>query len=170
MKENWESSLAHVLESEGGWSDHPSDPGGATMKGVTLNTYREYKRNPHITKEQLRNISDAEVADIYKKGYWDKCRCDSLRAGIDYLVFDAAVNMGVGRSSKLLQESVGVTADGQIGPITIAAANAADVDQTIEKFSQLKEDFYRSLPTFSVFGKGWLNRVANTKTFAEQLV
>lgn len=166
---SFEQALAHVLESEGGWSDHPADPGGATMKGITLATYREYKRNPHITKEQLRNISDAEVSDIYKKGYWDKSRCSAMPAGIGYLVFDASVNMGVGRSSKLLQESVGVTADGVIGPITLAAVNAANQNELIEEFSRRKEAFYRSLPTFDTFGKGWLNRVANTKAFAEQM-
>jgi len=169
MKENFNASLQHILKSEGGWSDHPSDPGGATMKGVTLETYRHYKMNPHITKDQLRNISDAEISDIYKVGYWDKCRCYDLPSGIDFLVFDAAVNMGVGRSSKLLQEAVGVSADGVIGPITIAAANAADVDLTIERFSQLKEAFYRSLPTFGTFGNGWLNRVVSTKAFAQSL-
>jgi lysozyme family protein len=169
MKENWNASLQHVLKSEGGWSDHPFDPGGATMKGVTLETYRRYKMNPHITKYQLRNITDEEVADIYKVGYWDKCRCYDLPSGVDFLVFDAAVNMGVGRSAKLLQEAVGVSADGVIGPITIAAANAADVDLTIERFSQLKEAFYRSLPTFGTFGNGWLNRVASTKAFAQTL-
>jgi lysozyme family protein len=169
MKENWNASLQHVLKSEGGWSDHPADPGGATMKGVTLETYRRYKMNPHITKDQLRNITDEEVADIYKVGYWDKCRCYDLPSGVDFLVFDAAVNMGVGRSAKLLQEAVGVSADGVIGPITLAAANAADVDLTIERFSQLKEAFYRSLPTFGTFGNGWLNRVASTKAFAQTL-
>jgi lysozyme family protein len=169
MKQNFDVSLAHVLKSEGGWSDHPADPGGATMKGVTLETYRRYKMNPHITKDQLRNITDEEVADIYKIGYWDKCRCFDLPSGVDFLVFDMAVNAGVGRSSKLLQESVGVPADGVIGPITIAALNAADVDLTIERFSQLKEAFYRSLPTFGTFGNGWLNRVASTKAFAQKL-
>jgi len=169
MQSNWEAALAHVLESEGGWSDHPADPGGATMKGVTLATYREYKRNPHITKDELRNISDAELSDLYKKGYWDKCRCDDLPSGVDYLVFDAAVNMGVGRSSKLLQESVGVTPDGGIGPITLAAVKAANQDELIEEFSRRKEAFYRSLPTFDTFGKGWLNRVASTKAFAETM-
>jgi lysozyme family protein len=169
MKQNFDVSLAHVLKSEGGWSDHPADPGGATMKGVTLETYRRYKMNPHITKDQLRNITDEEVADIYKIGYWDKCRCFDLPSGVDFLVFDMAINAGVGRSSKLLQESVGVPADGVIGPITIAASNAADVDLTIERFSQLKEAFYRSLPTFGTFGNGWLNRVASTKAFAQKL-
>jgi lysozyme family protein len=170
MKENFNASLQHVLKSEGGWSDHPADPGGATMRGVTLETYRRYKMNPHITKDQLRRITDEEVADIYKVGYWDKCRCYDLPSGIDFLVFDMAVNAGVGRSSKLLQETVGVSADGVIGPITIAAANAADTELLIERFSQLKEAFYRSLPTFGTFGNGWLNRVVSTKAFAQSLV
>ena len=169
MKSNWQASLDHVLQSEGGWSDHPADPGGATMKGVTLETYRRYKMNPHITKDQLRNITDEEVSDIYKTGYWDRCRCYDLPSGIDFLVFDMAVNAGVGRSSKLLQEAVGVPADGVIGPITIAAVKAADQDLLIERFSQLKEAFYRSLPTFGTFGNGWLNRVASTKAFAQKL-
>jgi len=170
MKDNFESSLAHVLLLEGLWADHPADPGGATMKGITLETYRHYRMNPHITKEELRFITDEEVADIYKIGYWDKCKCYDLPNGIDFLVFDAAVNMGVGRSAKLLQEAVGASADGMIGPITLAAANAANVDITIERFSQLKEAFYRSLPHFGTFGTGWLNRVVSTKSFAQGLV
>jgi lysozyme family protein len=169
MKENWGASLAHVLKSEGGWSDHPADPGGATMKGITLNTYRRYKNNSHITKEQLRNITDQEVSDIYKSRYWDKCRCDDLPSGIDFLVFDAAVNMGAGRASKLLQETIGVTVDGIIGPVTVAVALHQDMDSVIVRFSQHKEAFYRSLPTFGTFGNGWLNRVVSTQAFAETL-
>ena len=76
MKDNFESSLKHLLPHEGGWSDHPADPGGATMKGVTLEVFREFKRNPHITKEELRNISDEDLATIYKKRYWDAVRAD----------------------------------------------------------------------------------------------
>jgi len=165
----FDEALNRLIGHEGGYVNNPADPGGATMKGVTLATYREYKRNPHITKDELRNISDAELSDLYKKGYWDKCRCDDLPSGVDYLVFDAAVNMGAGRSSKLLQESVGVTPDGGIGPITLAAVSSANGDNLIEEFSQRKEAFYRSLPTFETFGKGWLNRVASTKAYAEQM-
>ena len=169
MKENFNASLQYVLSFEGGWSDHPSDPGGATMKGVTIETYRRYKMNPHITKDQLRNITDEEVADIYKTGYWDKCRCYDLPAGVDFLVFDMAINAGVGRSSKLLQQSVGAAADGVIGPMTIAATKAMDSIEVIDKFSAARADFYRSLPTFGTFGNGWLNRVEHSKALALQM-
>ena len=170
MKENYESALAHVLKSEGLWSDNPQDPGGATMKGITLSTYREWKRNPHISKEELRVIPDEEVYNLYKELYWNKVQGDYLPAGVDYAVFDSAVNMGVGRAAKLIQEAVGVTADGVLGPASVSAIQKTDPKELIEKFSALKESFYRSLKTFPTFGKGWLNRVAEVKTTSESML
>ena len=170
MKDNYESALAHVLKSEGLWSDNPADPGGATMKGITLNVYRSWKRNTHISKDELRVIPDDEVYNLYKELYWNKVQGDNLPAGIDYAVFDAAVNMGVGRASKLIQEAAGVTADGVLGPASLSAIQKADTKELIEKFSHLKESFYRSLATFQTFGKGWLNRVAEVKTISENMV
>jgi lysozyme family protein len=85
-------------------------------------------------------------------------------------VFDFAVNAGPGRSAKILQTAVGVPADGAIGPITLAAVNAQDPVELIEKFSQAKEDFYRSLNTFETFGKGWLNRVSAVKIKASSML
>jgi len=93
-----------------------------------------------------------------------------MPSGIDYLVFDFAVNAGPGRSAKILQTALGVPADGGIGPVTLAAVNAQEPEVLIEKFSQGKEDFYRSLNTFETFGKGWLNRVAAVKVKASALV
>ena len=170
MKENYQSSLNHVLQSEGLWSDNPADPGGATMKGITLSTYRSWKGNPHISKEDLRNISDQEVADIYKQNYWDKIKGDDLPSGVDYAVFDASVNMGVGRASKLIQTAVGVPADGVIGNQTLQAIKNANPIELINKFSAEKDAFYKSLPTFGTFGKGWLNRVAKVQTEALSMV
>lgn len=170
MKDNYQAALNHVLKSEGGWSDNPADPGGATMKGITLVVYRNWKRNPHLTKDDLKNISDQDVYDLYKQLYWDKIHGDDLPAGIDYAVFDSAVNMGVGRASKLIQEAVGVTSDGVLGPASLSAIQKADTKELIEKFSHLKESFYRSLATFQTFGKGWLNRVAEVKTISENMV
>ena len=170
MKENYESALAHVLKSEGLWSDNPQDPGGATMKGITLSVYREWKRNPHISKEELRVIPDEEVYNLYKELYWNNVQGDYLPAGVDYAVFDSAVNMGVGRAAKLIQEAVGVTADGVLGPASVSAIQKTDPKELIEKFSALKESFYRSLKTFPTFGKGWLNRVAEVKTFSESML
>jgi len=170
MKDNYQTALTNVLKSEGLWSDNPADPGGATMKGITLVVYRNWKRNPHLTKDDLKNISDQDVYDLYKQLYWDKVHGDDLPAGIDYAVFDSAVNMGVGRASKLIQEAAGVTADGVLGPASLSAIQKADQKELIEKFSALKESFYRSLKTFDTFGKGWLNRVAEVKTNAENMV
>jgi lysozyme family protein len=170
MINNYPAALKQVLKSEGGWSDHASDPGGATMKGITIGTYREWKRNPHITKEELRAIPDAEVYDIYRQQYWNKIDGDYLPSGVDYAVFDAAVNMGVARATKLIQEAVGVTADGVLGPKSLSAIQKANPKELIEKFSALKEAFYRSLKTFPVFGKGWLSRVAEVKTISGNMI
>jgi lysozyme family protein len=93
-----------------------------------------------------------------------------MPSGIDYLVFDFAVNAGPGRSAKILQTAVGVPADGGIGPVTLAAVKAIPENELVEKFSQAKEDFYRSLNTFETFGKGWLNRVAAVKIKASSMV
>jgi len=170
MRSNFEASLAEVLKSEGGWSDNPSDPGGATMKGITFQVYKDWKRNIHLTKDDLKAITDQEVHDLYKALYWDKIFGDDLPSGIDYAVFDASVNMGVGRATKLLQEAVGVVADGVIGQATIKAVLAANPQDLIDKFTQEKTNFYQSLKTFPVFGKGWLSRVASVKTISESMI
>jgi len=170
MKDNFESALAHVLKSEGGWSDNPADPGGATMKGITFQVYKDWKRNPHLTKEDLKAITDQEVSDLYNQLYWTKILGNDLPNGVDYAVFDAAVNMGVGRASKLLQESVGVTADGVIGQGTMKAVYAANPQDILNKFSEEKTNFYQSLKTFQTFGKGWLNRVAEVKHIAQSMI
>jgi lysozyme family protein len=170
MKENYQSSLNHVLQSEGLWSDNPADPGGATMKGITLTTYRSWKGNPHITKDELKAIPDQDVHDLYKQNYWDKIKGDDLPSGVDYAVFDSAVNMGVGRAAKLIQSAAGVTADGAIGHDTLEAIKNANQTDLIQKFSDEKQAFYQSLPTFGTFGKGWLNRVAQVKTISESMI
>ena len=107
---------------------------------------------------------------MYKKKYWDVVRADELPSGIDYLVFDMGVNAGPGRSIKIMQTALGVTPDGGFGAITMAAVQAADPVDLIEKFSQEKEAFYRSLDSFTVYGAGWLNRVSNVKQKATLMV
>ena len=170
MKNNYEAALAHVLKNEGLWSDNPADPGGATMKGITFAVFKEWKRNPHLTKDDLKNISDQDVYDLYKQLYWDKVHGDELPSGVDYACFDAAVNMGVGRAAKLLQEAVGVTADGVIGQGTLQAVSKANTRSLLENFAAEKTAFYKSLSTFPTFGKGWLNRVAEVKTISESMI
>lgn len=167
MRENYPKSLKLVLEHEGGWADHPKDPGGATMKGVTIAVYREYKNDPLATKAQLKAITPEELFDIYKKRYWDKCRCDDLPSGVDYAVFDFAVNSGVSRASRYLQRVAGVNNDdGVIGPASLAVIKTKDPDYLIKSLCANRLAFMRSLPIWPTFGKGWQKRVDNVEKTA----
>jgi lysozyme family protein len=120
---------------------------------------------------EMRGLTPEKVEPLYKKKYWDAVRGDEIEnGGVAYLLFDFAVNAGVGRSIKTLQTAVGVTPDGGFGPMTMAAVQAVDPVELIERFSQAKENFYRSLTTFATFGKGWLNRVADVKVKASAML
>jgi lysozyme family protein len=169
MLSNWPAALALVLKSEGGFVNHKFDPGGMTNLGVTRNVWRDWVKRD-VDEAEMRSLTPELVTPLYKARYWDACKCDDLPRGVDYCVFDAAVNMGSGRAAKLLQAALGVTADGAIGRATIAAATAADPVELLEAFSLGKEAFYQSLPTFATFGKGWLNRVAHVQAAAEGMM
>ena len=158
MKKNWEECLKHILKYEGGYVHHKDDPGGRTNLGVTQRVWEEWIGKP-ATEADMRSLTVEMVSPLYKKRYWDAVRGDDLPSGVDLCVFDCAVNAGVGRASKFLQQAVGVTADGQIGPKTVAAVTALPADVVIEKFCNLREEHYKSLSTFATFGKGWMNRL-----------
>jgi lysozyme family protein len=162
MKHNWEEALAHVLKHEGGYVDHKLDPGGMTNLGVTKRVWEEWT-GKRVSEADMRALTPELVAPMYKKKYWDVIRGDDLPTGVDLCVFDAAVNAGAGRASKFLQQAVGVTADGQIGPKTISAVTAKPADEIIEAFCALREAHYKSLSTFDTFGKGWMRRLASVK-------
>lgn len=158
MNRNFRRSLAHVLKHEGGFVNHPRDPGGATNKGVTIGTYRRYI-NPRGTVADLKRITDAEVAKVYKEHYWDAVSGDMLPDGVDHVVFDFAVNSGPSRAIKHLQMAAGVEADGRLGPLTMSAVLARDGADLIERISNSRFGFLRRLKTWDVFGKGWRRRV-----------
>ncbi|MDJ0702740.1 MAG: glycosyl hydrolase 108 family protein [Leptolyngbyaceae cyanobacterium MO_188.B28] len=168
MEENFKGALKHVLVHEGGWADHPADPGGATMKGVTLMTYRRhFGRNK--SKADLRNISDEELGQIYRAGYWDKCKCDELPSGLDYAVFDAAVNSGPGRGAKWLQYAVGAKQDGGIGAKTLARLDGLAPSEIINTMCDRRLAFLRSLRTWRTFGRGWGRRVESVRFTALEM-
>ena len=158
MKHNWDDAIKHILKYEGGYVNHKDDPGGRTNLGVTQRVWEEWTGKP-ATEEDMRGLTPAMVSPLYKKRYWDAVRGDDLPSGVDLCVFDCAVNAGVGRASKFLQQAVGVTADGQIGPMTVAATIAKPAEEVIEAFCNLREAHYKSLTTFATFGKGWMNRL-----------
>ncbi len=168
MKKNFEFCLDHVLKSEGGWSDHKDDPGGATMKGVTLLTYRRFY-GADKTKDDLRQISSGELSHIYRTGYWNTCLCDDLPDGVDLTVFDGAVNSGPGRSVKWLQAAVGQAQDGHIGPNTISKTQAEDGVSVIHGICDQRLSFLKALSTWPSFGKGWQRRVEGLRAYAVAL-
>lgn len=174
MIRNFEKSLHFVLQSEGGFVNNALDSGGATMKGITLKVFQEYKRNNHLSSEDLRNISDEDIQGIYRQNYWNPVLGNLLNTGSDYVIFDFAVNAGVGRSIKTLQQVVGTHVDGVMGNQTLAAANAIDASTLIIDFSNAKIKFYEDIvmarPNQNVFLKGWLNRVATVKSNAFQIL
>ena len=168
MTENFENALEHVLKSEGGFVNNPKDPGGMTNLGVTKAVWEEYLGHP-VGEADMRALTPEKVAPMYKRKYWDACKCDALPAGVDYLVFDFAVNAGVGRSAKILQRALGVPEDGAIGPTTLHNVSVMDRGELIARFSEAKEEFYKSLKTFDTFGKGWLSRVAEVRGTAQTM-
>lgn len=161
---NFDKALAMVLEHEGGYVNHPKDPGGATMKGVTQAVYDAYRKVRGRGQQSVKHISDAELKAIYKFQYWDKVHGDYLPAGLDYAVFDFAVNSGVGRASKYLQAVLGVAQDGQIGAKTLAAIQSPVA--TINALCDRRMGFLRNLRTFLTFGKGWTRRVQGVRAHA----
>jgi lysozyme family protein len=169
MLSNWKQAFALMLKSEGGYVNNPLDPGGRTNLGVTQAVWENWVGRK-VDEPEMRGLTADKVEPLYKKNYWDAVRGDELPVGLDYLVFDFGVNAGAGRSIKTLQTAVGVTPDGGFGPMTMAAVKAIDPVELIEKFSQAKEDFYRSLSQFPTFGKGWLNRVADVKVKASSML
>ena len=169
MKENFNVALQHMLRHEGGFINHPRDPGGMTNLGVTARTWEDWIGHTPSEKE-MRELTPEKVAPLYKRKYWDAIRGDDLPSGVDYCVFDCAVNSGPGRAAKMLQEVVGVKPDGGIGPITLAAVKAVDPVVLINKYADKRLTFWQSLPTFDTFGKGWTRRGNEVKDEALKMV
>lgn len=169
MESNFTEALKHVLKHEGGYVNHPSDPGGMTNLGVTRKVWESWT-GKQATEADMRALTPEVVAPLYKKMYWDKVQGDGLPIGVDYAVFDFAVNAGVSRASRALQNILFVASDGIIGPNTLRVAAQRDPKELIELYSEDRRLFYSQLPTFSVFGKGWLRRVDDVKTHALKML
>ncbi|NBC47311.1 MAG: hypothetical protein GVY22_04825 [Gammaproteobacteria bacterium] len=154
-----------ILGHEGGYVDHPSDPGGATNMGITFETLRAW-RGESITKADVQELSEDEAREIYRANYWNALNCDQLPIGVDLVTFDFGVNAGVSRAAKMLQRIVAVEADGQIGPITIGAVSQNEAGDLITEFSDARLSYYRSLSHWETFGRGWSRRTAETRDAA----
>ena len=162
MESNFQRALPRVLKHEGGYVDHPKDPGGATNKGVTIATFRRYVK-ANGTKADLRAITNEQVATVYYKHYWAAVHANELPTGVDYAVFDFAVNSGPSRAAKFLQRVVGAAQDGRIGPATLAAVKKDDPIAVIAKLCDARLSWLKTLKTWSTFGKGWERRVLDVR-------
>jgi lysozyme family protein len=162
VKINFANALGLTLRHEGGFVSHPKDPGGATNKGITLATFSLYLGRK-ASVDELKMISDTQLCEIYRKQYWDKVRGDDLPGGLDFCVFDFAVNSGPGRAAKVLQALVGAEADGSIGHKTVAAVleqvSRETLPKVIEQYQAKRLHYLQALPHWETFGKGWGRRV-----------
>lgn len=156
----FDRALAKVLVHEGGYVNHPKDPGGETNQGVTRRVYDDYRRSMRLPVQSVKNMTKAERDSIYRMRYWSLIKGDSLPPGVSYVVFDGAVNSGVSQAAKWLQRALGVKADGVIGPGTLDALRGVnDHDALIAKIIGRRMAFLRALKTWKTFGKGWTSRV-----------
>lgn len=171
----FDTALAHVLEMEGGYDDDPTDPGGPTNQGLTLADLAAARgvaldRGTRAALlAALKAITPAEVARIYHAHYWRPSRAGELPPPLALMHFDTAVNQGIGTAARMLQQAVGADTDGEIGPLTLAAANGADPVAALARYADLRRQRYRSLSGFARFGRGWLNRVDATLARARAL-
>ena len=148
-------ALEIVLKHEGGYVNDPDDAGGETNKGISKRAY------PNL---DIKNITDEEVANIYKRDYWDKCSCDRLPSYLKLFVFDTAVNMGVGRAKKMLQQAVDTVVDGVVGPNTLRQAGKVRKNYAIMNLVGLRWARYHEIAkrgNNKKFLNGWLNRLAD---------
>lgn len=152
---DFNEAFTKLLGHEGGYSNHPRDPGGETMWGITAAVARA-----HGYKGQMRALPQTVARAIYRKDYWDAVQADKLPAAVRYPLFDAAVNSGVKQASKWLQAALGVSQDGVIGPKTIAAAQAIDGAALASAMLGARLQFMTGLSTWPTFGKGWARRIA----------
>ncbi|APZ53151.1 glycoside hydrolase family 108 protein [Salipiger abyssi] len=165
-----EICIPRILEHEGGYVNHPNDPGGATNRGVTIGTLRrlgmDLDGDGDIDIADLKALSEADAIKVYKAFYWDKVSADLLPIGIDYAVADFAVNSGPGRAAKYLQRLLSVTQDGDIGPITLSAAAKSDPATLVVDLCDARLRFMRGLSIWKTFGRGWTARVEGVESAA----
>ena len=169
MQANYEKCLEAILHHEGGYVNHPKDPGGETNLGVTKRVYEEWGGS-----KDMKDLLVEDVAPIYKKNYWDRVKGDSLPSGLDLCIFDFGVNAGPGRAAKYIQTQIGTIADGGIGPNTLAKLNEylskTAVEKAIRDYQSVRQDYYEQLSTFATFGKGWTRRVQETTKMALEMI
>ena len=162
-------SLRRLLAHEGGYTNHPSDPGGPTNFGITIHDYRKYVK-PNATAADVRAMQLGEAKAIYRAKYWTAQRCDELPAGVDYSIFDYGVNSGIGRSGKVLRRVVGLSDHTHIlTDEVLRAVTKRDPKALVIAINDERLAFLKRLKTWPVFGAGWGRRVAEVRSLSLRL-
>ena len=173
MSNKFSEALEVILHHEGGYVNHPKDPGGMTNMGVTKRVYEEHVRYG-VSEHTMQNLTKEDVEPIYKKNYWDRVKGDDLPEGLDLCIFDFAVNAGPGRAAKFIQRLVNTTVDGGIGPNTLKCIDDHvkhyGVSTTIDQYQSERQNYYESLSTFETFGRGWTRRVDEVTEKAKEWI
>lgn len=160
MKANFDACMAEVFKYEGGYVNDQHDPGGETNLGISKRSY---------PKEDIRNMTRARAAQIYRRDFWDKLRCDELPDGLDLVEFDAAVNSGPSRGAKWLQQALGVAADGKVGMATIGAAKNTYAPAAVMRAIGFRRAFLKTLPTWERYKNGWNKRLDSVEAVASAM-
>lgn len=151
--------IERILSHEGGYVNHPSDPGGETKWGIAKRSY------PHVN---IKELTRQQAIEIYRRDFWDRVGGGNLPDEVGFQVLDAAINHGIGNAVRMLQRAVGVADDGYFGPLSRAAVNRLPAVDVVLRFNAERINFYTKLSTFSTFGKGWMNRVADNLRYAAE--
>ena len=160
MKANFDACMAEVFKYEGGYVNDQHDPGGETNLGISKRSY---------PKENIRGMTRARAAQIYRRDFWDKLRCDELPAGLDLVAFDAAVNSGPARGAKWLQQALGVAVDGKVGLATIGAAKNTYAPAAVMRAIGFRRAFLKTLPTWERYKNGWNKRLDSVEAVASAM-
>jgi len=169
MRINFDAALESVLHHEGGFVNHPKDPGGITNLGVTKRVWENWIGR-EVDEAEMRALTPKLIGPMYKQLYWDKIKGDDLPAGLDYVVFDAAVNSGPSRAAKWLQSAAGAVPDGIVGPATLRAVNGHIVADLIATYQATRLAFLKNLATWDTFGRGWGRRVAEVTAHSAHII
>jgi lysozyme family protein len=160
---NFDIAFDRLIGHEGGYVNHPDDPGGETNWGITLRTARAAGYTG-----SMRDLTRAQAKEIYRTAYWGRAKADQYDGAIAFQLFDAGVNHSPGQAIRFLQRAVGVADDGVVGPMTLAAVHAMSVTDVLSRFNAERLDFYTKLSTWPSFGKGWARRVAGNLKYAAE--
>ena len=148
----FDQAFERLIGHEGGYVDHPADPGGETKFGISKRAY---------PSEDIKGLTLDRAKEIYLRDYWKPAGCDSVPDGLKFDLFDMAVNAGVRTAARCLQRAVGETADGIIGPKTLLAIEMESVARLCARFNGYRLEHLASLPTWPAFGRGWARRIAS---------